>query len=214
MTDKLRLYNRALLFCSERPLVTLTDDVARRYILDTVFDNGFVDEVLEEGYWHFAMKSGQLDYDPSIEPAFGATRAFVLPDDLVKIYGVFSNEYMRDALDEYQIEDNTIYCDLDIIYVRYVSNAADMGGDLSKWTQRFMTAAARRLAEYAANGFNKAATDIEAKRKLAGDAFSDARSFEAMKLPTRYLPAGRWVRARHGYSGNRSDRHGGPSRSF
>ena len=63
MTDRLSLYNKALIYCSEAPLDSLEADSVARRVLDAVWNDGAVRKVLEEGLWNVALRSVALDYD-------------------------------------------------------------------------------------------------------------------------------------------------------
>ena len=71
MTDRLSIYNDALLLCGERGLASLTENTEPRRLLDQVWNNEGVIKCLELGQWHFAMRGVQVDYDPDLEPSYG-----------------------------------------------------------------------------------------------------------------------------------------------
>ena len=80
MTTKLKLYNKALLYCKERKLASLTEEGKPRRLLDEVYDDS-IEYCLEEGLWKFATQTVRIDYDESIAPLYGYRRAFVKPSD-------------------------------------------------------------------------------------------------------------------------------------
>ena len=79
MTTQLDLYNGALLQVGERFLASLTEQREPRRLLDQVWAANGVKTCLEEGQWPFAMRTVQVDYDPSITPTFGYARVFQKP---------------------------------------------------------------------------------------------------------------------------------------
>lgn len=81
MTTQLDIYNGALLHCGERFLASLTEQREPRRLLDRVWSSNGVKTCLEQGQWNFAMRTIQIDYDPSIAPSFGYARAFQKPND-------------------------------------------------------------------------------------------------------------------------------------
>jgi hypothetical protein len=106
-TDRLKIYNGALLLCGERQLATLSENREPRFLLDLVWNDGGVRYCLEQAQWHFAMRSSRFDYDPSIVPEWGFNRAFTKPDDWVSTSGVFQDEFMKTPLTDYADEQGT-----------------------------------------------------------------------------------------------------------
>lgn len=208
MTSRLTLYNDALLMCGERFLSTLSDNVEHRYLLDHVWDNQGVHHCLESGQWKFAMRTILLDYDTSVTPAFGYTRAFLKPTDWCLTSAMCTDEYFNSPNLRYVEEAGYWYCDLDEIYVRYVSDASNFGGDLSRWTSRF----ARYVAAYFASRIilkltsdqNKHNMFMHPSQGLVAKYLMEAKNIDAMAEPTKFLPQGSWNDAR----GGRRDREG------
>jgi len=204
MTTRLALYNSALLLCGERSLASLTEEREPRRLLDTVWDGGGVRYCLEAGQWNFATRAVQIDYDPTITPAFGFSRAFDKQDDWVRTTGVCSDEFFNAPLTQYLDEVQYLFCDLDVLYVRYISDDQNFGGDLSKWPATFTEFA---TAYFASKIVNKLTADKEQRAfvfKELKRLCIDARSKDAMGDPTAFPPSGSWIRARHG--NRRSDR--------
>ncbi len=207
MTDRLSLYNKALLYCSETPLASLADDAVARHVLDAVWDGGAVAKILEEGYWNTALRTLELDFDTDVEPPFGYARAFRHPDDLIRVNALTTDPYLTEPLLRYLDEAGYWYADVDCLYVSYVSEDPAFGGDLARWPASLAEAAARWLASVAAHGFNKAEAQIQRMELAAERAFTVARSRDAMNQPTRFPPAGRWTTARRGFGGQGRDPH-------
>jgi hypothetical protein len=206
MTTRLALYNAALLLCGERSLSSLTEEREPRRMLDTVWDGGGVRYCLEAGQWNFAMRAVQIDYDPTITPAFGFSRAFDKQDDWVRTASVCSDEFFNVPLLHYLDEVNYLFCDLDVLYVRYVSDNENFGGDLARWPGTFTEFA---TAYFASKIVNRLTADkdlgVHVQRELKRTRI-DARSKDAMGDPTAFPPAGSWLRARHANRGSRNDR--------
>ena len=215
MTTRLDLYNNALLVCGERFLASLTEDREPRRLLDHVWNTGGNNFVLEQGQWHFAMRAVMIDYDPSISPAFGLQKAFTKPSDWVLTSAVCSDEYFKVPILGYAFEANDWYCDLTPIYVKYVSNDAAYGTDLSRWPQTFTDYAA---AYYASKIIGKLAGDSAAQLlKLFGppgapnsgllmQTLHKAKQAAAFTQPTQFPAQGNWTRARLGSRGGYNDR--------
>jgi len=202
-TQQLQLYNDALLVAGERALSTITDDIEARYLLDQVWANGGVRACLEEAQWTFAMRTIQIDYDPSIEPSYGYNRAFVKPDDWVLTAGICSDEFFRVPLLQYIDEAGYWFSSLDTIYVRYVSDDAAYGGDLGNWPKTFWdfvaTHFAGRLVLKLANSADRVRLILSPENPRAGlryRALMRAKSSSAMANPTAIASQGEWSKAR------------------
>ena len=74
-TTKLAVYNQALIQLKQSSLVSLTEEIEARYVLDTLYD-AVTKEMLEKGHWTFAMRSVEITQDTAITPAFGYSKAF------------------------------------------------------------------------------------------------------------------------------------------
>jgi hypothetical protein len=208
MTDKLSLYNGSLLVAGERFIASLSVQEEPRRLLDQVW-TGAIKYCLEQGQWHFAMRTVQIDYDTSIEPDFGYRRAFVKPDDWVNTSGLCSDEYFTAPLTRYIDEAGYWYADLDTLYVRYVSNDALYGMDLNKWPETFREYVeaylASRILLKIANSEDKA----EKAGKLAERRLMLAKNKAAMAEPTSFPARGSWSSARNRFP--RRDGGGGGS---
>lgn len=204
MTTRLALYNSALLLCGERSLASLTEEREPRRLLDTVWDGGGVRYCLEQGLWNFAMRAVEIEYDPTVTPSFGYSRAFDKQTDWVRTAGVCSDEFFNVPLLQYVDEVDYLFCDLDTIYVRYVSDHDDFGGDLGKWPGTFTEYAA---AYFASKIVHKLTADKQQRAYVLEEARRlriDARSKDAQGDPTAFPPRGSWISSRWG--NRRSDR--------
>lgn len=203
MTNRLALYNDALLLVGERDLTGLTVVEETRYLLDHVWNNGGVDSCLEEGQWEFAMRTVRIDYDPGITPDYGYNRAFDKPSDWILTSAVCSDEFFRVPVLRYVDEAGFWYSDLDSLYVRYVSNDASYGGDLSLWPKSFTEFVA---AHFAALIVLKISNDEDRlrlflsperpERGIRGRALLKAKARCAMASPTQVSAQGGWSLAR------------------
>ncbi len=197
MTTKLTLFNGALLLCKERFLVSLTEEREPRRLLDYVWDNNGIKACLEEAQWHHAMRSVQIDYDPSIEPGFGYPKAFQKPDDWVVTSAVCTDEFFRNPLLNYFDEAGYWYSDLDSIYVRYVSDDEDYGADMNAWPESFKEFVEAHFASKIVGKLQGA--DSERIREVMGireKRLATAKNKCAMVGPTQFPAPGRWVTAR------------------
>lgn len=205
MTDKLSLYNGALGHCGSRPLASLAEAREARRKLDWAWARGIVDRCLQAGQWDFAARSVLVDISPSVSPQFGYQYAFDRPDDLIRTLAVCSDEYFKSPLKEYQQEGDYWYADIEPLYVRYVSNDTDYGGDYAKWPPNFVAYVELLLASEVCETLTASRTLKIDLLKLADDQLGNAKNTEAAEGPTQRPPAGGWSRARHGGT-NGSDR--------
>lgn len=196
MATRLEVYNMALLLCGERSLSSLTEDREPRRTLDQAWNSGGVNLCLEEGQWRFAMRTVEIDYDPSIEPSFGYQRVFNKPDDWVATSAVCSDEYFSAPLTAYTDEGDQWYADLDTIYLKYVSNDVDWGMNMGKWPQSFADFVSAHLASRVimklADSEDKLKMILSTREKFK----REAKNAAAMAEPTRFAARGTWSRAR------------------
>lgn len=207
-TGKLALYNVALRACGERPLDSLTEDRDPRRALDEVWSsgNGAVRYCLEQGFWHFALRSIELDSESGIEPAFGFEYAFAKPTDFVRLTMISGDENFHEPLSRYEPEGGYIYADTDPIWLQYVSDDGSFGGDYAKWPESFTQFVGHWLASQIAPRLKN---DLDLDRLEARVKFllKDAQAKDAQIRPTRFPPMGNWARARFGRVGSgRRDR--------
>lgn len=203
MADQLSLYNGALLLCGERFAASLTEVSEPRRLLDHVWANGGVKACLEEGQWHFATRTIQLDYDPSVEPTFGYNRAFTKPDDWVITCGVCSDEFFRVPLTSMVDEAGYWYASIDTIYARYVSLDPNYGMNLNKWPETF-----RQFVEahFASKIILKLSNDEQEEKKIYGlrkRLLAEAKNRALMAEPTAFPAQGTWSRARNRFPNRR-----------
>ncbi len=205
MTSQLTVYNGALRNLGQRRLASLTENVPARHELDAVWADDFIESVLEQGLWNFATRTTRRDYAAEIEPDFGFRRAFLKPDDFVRTAMVAGDEYFASPLSAYADEQGYWFCDLDELYVSYVSSDDSYGADLSLWPPSFTRFAEVYLAYRIAPAI--APKMYDTVFKLQRRHLVEARSRDAMNQPTQMLPAGDWVQARRRGRSDRGSRH-------
>ena len=171
--------------------------------------NGAVKYCLECGYWDFATRTGQIDYSPSVSPTFGYRYAFDHPTDFVRLVGLAEDEYFTKPLLRYESERAYWYCDLQTIYVRWVSNGASYGADISLWTEKFAKFVAAYLANEIVGNLTQDKDIIAYVVRVFDKAEKSARSLNSSGQPTRFPPPGNWTMARSGGYGYRNSRWSG-----
>lgn len=205
MTSKLSIYNNALTrFIGERKLSSLTEAREPRRLLDDVWDSDGVKTCLQEGQFNFAIRTTQMDYDTGIAPDFGYRRAFAKPSDYVRLAGICSDEYFKVPLIHYQDNAGYWFCDLDVIYVRYVSIDTDYGYDFAKWPPNFTRFVeawfALQIAPRMAGDRTKMVTEADVEKLL-----KKAKATDSQEEPPGIKPLGSWSRSRLSSRG-RNDR--------
>jgi len=201
MADKLLIYNATLILCGERKLASLTEDREPRRLLDDVWSGGAVKTCLEAGFWNFAMRSLKIEYDPSLDPEFGFTRAFSKPSDWVRTSVVSPEEYFTTKYKAHQFADEAGYwwADVDTLYVKMVSDGANYGNNLGNWTEAFtrhveIYLASRIVAKLTKSEKTEEKIEMKLKRSLASLSAKDAMN-EGTSIPEE----GSWNRSRRNW---------------
>jgi hypothetical protein len=201
---KLGLYNGALRILKERKLASLSENREPRRLLDDAYGdgstNGAVRYCLEMAQWTFATRTAEVDYSPSVTPTFGYQYAFNHPEDFVRVCGICEDEFFKSPLLEYADERHYWYAPIQTIYVRYVSNHAMYGADLSLWPESFSKIVEAYLAKEIAGSLTQGDDKVRLANAMWSEAEKTAKSIDAMNRPTAFPPTGSWVRARHGYT--------------
>jgi hypothetical protein len=204
-TTKLEVYSQALLALGQKKLSSLTENSDQRRVLDDYWTRVTL-YALEQGQWNFAMKAVEIESEAGIEGTFGYAKAFLKPDDLVRLAGLSSSEYFDPPLTRYLDESGYWWADIDPIYVRYVSDEVDYGMALERWPETFTKYVYLYLASQIAPRLTIAEQTQQALDVLVKRARTDARSKDAMGEAPGFRPQGSWSMARAGRSGRRYDR--------
>lgn len=208
MATRLGVYNGALRLCGERKLANLTENREARHLLDDVWADGGVHRCLEQAQWKFAMRTVQLDYDPDFTREFGYERAFAKPDDWVMTASIAQDEYFRNPLVSFEDEAGYWFCDLQTIYVRYVSNDDAYGNDLSRWPAAFNEYVeayfASKIVAKLTTDKERVAALLNPRSGILAVALAEAKNTDAINGPPRRPVSSSWATARRG--GERGDR--------
>lgn len=204
-TDRLQLYNGALLLCGDLRLSSLSEVREPRYLLDLVWNDGGINFCLEQAQWHFAMRTSLFEYDTNITTQFGFSRGFTKPTDWRITSGIFQDEFMTTPLIDYGDEAGVWYANMDEIYVRYVSNDVAYGLDLSKWPATFTEYVKAYFASKVIHKISKSEPRIQyllgplgrPDRGLLHQALLTARNRASMALPMTFPTRGSWALSRH-----------------
>lgn len=206
MTTLLRVYQEALRFMGERRLTSITEARDARYHLDDAYTDA-LQYCLEQGLWNFAMKAAVLDPSDSIDPEFGFTFAYTKPSDWVRSFLMAANEFFYPLLTGSELFDEAgyWYANFDPLYVKYVSNSAVYGGNLTLWPQTFATYVSSRLAVMTAPSIADASDQkMDMLFGIEKRARVDARSKDAMNEGPLFPPQGSWASSRRGNARSRA----------
>lgn len=210
MTTQLKIYNGALTLCEAREIADLAVNEEGRRLLDSVWNDGGVRCCLEQAQWKFAMRAVQLDADPDFDPEFGFQYSFAQPSDFVALSAISADEHFYEPLTRFLDEGGFWYCDHSIVYVRYVSDHADFGGDMTLWPSTFTDFVKAYFASkicHKAPGSERVIDKIcHPRTGELSKARTTAKNKDAMKGPTSFPVRGSWGRAR---AGGRTRRDGG-----
>lgn len=169
-----------------------------RRLLDECYDE-IVAYLLSEGLWNFGQRTVALEYETSIEPAFGYQYAFEIPTDLVRIVAISQNGELFPPLNDYLEEGDYYHTNCSVLYLQYVSNHVSYGLDTAKWTASFKKALAAHLAVEIAPTARLSATAINALKVDANMRLKNARTKDAMDQSIMQMPSGRLVNSRGGF---------------
>lgn len=211
-TSRLVLYNIGLRAIGERSLNTLSDDAESRRLLDEVWSSGngtsgnsAVRYCLEQGFWKHAMRAVELGADSGVSVEFGFSYAFAKPSDFVKLDMLSGDETFSTPLGRYEFERDNIFADVDPLYMRFVSDHADYGGDLTLWPESFTLWAGHWMGMQVAPRL-KSDIDMERLEKRTKQLLADARAKDGVTGPARVPPLGNWASSRFGTSSSFRDR--------
>lgn len=215
IATQLSIYNGACSAIGERilqpasPGGTFSNEVREsRRALDDIWNRGGVRTCLSMGLWHFASRGIQWNFDPSFSPPFGFQCAFEIPGDWVRWMLVCTDPYMKQPLLQYTDEGQFFFCDLQQLYVKYVSDDPNFGMNMAFWPDNFQRFVELYFAENICNRVTGKAPSEggdESVSRRCERALKKAKSTDAMNEATSMLPPGQWSQARHGRRGS-SDR--------
>ena len=141
--DQLKLYNNALLIIGQRELASLTEDREPRYLLDASWNLDAVEYCLEIIKPVFASKDVALS-SPATSSVHGLDSVHTLPTDYITVIEVYSDNKLDQPITRYLIEGNTLVCEYDTVYLRYVSN--DHVTSFTNWSASFTRVVSSYLA--------------------------------------------------------------------
>lgn len=197
MTTKLKLYNRALSHLGTVRLNSLTENRKERTELDAVYDET-LQECLEEGLWKFAARTVMMEADTGVDPEFGPSYAFARPSDYVRAMAFSTDENLKAELPDWIDENQVWYADVNIIYLRYVSNGTTYGLDLGKYPEYYANFVGARMALRSSLPITRDKFTRNDLLTIDNRALAKAKKLGAVNEPVKVKPVGRLVQARLG----------------
>jgi hypothetical protein len=133
--------NQALGWLGGNSISSLGDSSNEAQLCNANYAN-LRDAVLEDAAWSFAIKRARIA-KLSAAPEYGFASQFVLPKDTIRVLNVQDGGYDTDPdVPGWQREGNTIVCDRDAIYIKYIARISDT----TMFTSGFKQALAARIA--------------------------------------------------------------------
>ncbi|MCO5159624.1 MAG: hypothetical protein M9939_00690 [Mesorhizobium sp.] len=196
MATKLNIYRGALRLLGPHQLASTSDARPERYALDEIYDDA-VQHMLEQGLWNFAIRFEPLTTPATpTNPDTGYDYAFSKPSDFVRLAAISDNASFNGIFEAYSIQQSYIYTNAEEIYLRYVSNDAAYGLDLTKWPQSF----AKALEAYMAFESGLPISGDRGNRNdmmgLFKERLARAKTLDAVDERVQWKKPGRWTRAR------------------
>lgn len=196
--DQLGLYNGAVRIMGERKLANLTENRESRRVLDGIWGEDAIKYCLEQGMWGWASRTVKLDASTTITPEFGFSYVFEKPDDFVRTIEISADEYFSVPLNTFNDEAGFISANVDVIYIRYVSDDAQYGRDYSLWPQTFIRYFMSYLAYEGSLRLTASHSIQDRCEKLMKVRLSDAQSKDGIGRPVKFPPHGTFALARSG----------------
>lgn len=196
MADKLTIYRGAARLVGHGArIASLTENSQARYTLDDAWTPA-VQYLLEQGLWNFAMRSVELSNDDDADPNFGYDYVFSKPSDWVRTAAISDTGDFAGDFEQYDDEVSYWYASCDPLYVKYVSNDASYGLDVSAWRQGFAKALEAYLAYEIAMPLGKDRGVRNDMYSLFQRLLTKAKTLDAVDEKVRRKPRGRLVEAR------------------
>jgi hypothetical protein len=206
MASKLDLYNAALIEIGDRTLASLSESVESRRILDSVYDR-VVAECLAAGQWNFAARPLKVTSDTGVTPAFGETEVFLKPTDFVRLTAISGDENFSYPLLDYTDEVDRWVGNVSPMYVKYISNGASYGLNLTAWPELFTRYVELSLALRIVKRLTDSQTKYETIMRDQRQARKQALNVDTMnEAQPKFAPPSGWTMSRWGRGGGRRDR--------
>ena len=205
MADRLSIYKGALRLLGGGELSSLTETGAARRALDDAW-TPVGTMLLEAGLWNFAIRATELQNDEDVTPLFGYQYAVRKPDDWVRTASISDDPTFSRSYEQYEDETRYWYCNIDPLYVRYISNDEEYGWNVGAWRQHFADAFSAFLAFECGLPISQDKGNRNDLHGLAEKRLALAKTKDAVDERVQFKPVGRLVRARYTRSYSRERR--------
>jgi hypothetical protein len=206
---KTTLYRGAIMLLRQNAVdVAVTDDIAFVNNLDLVYDRVLAYCIVQSD-WNFATRTVSIEASEDVSSGINDySYAIPKPDDYAgRIVAISGNQRFDPPLDDYHEDggfSGYIWCDVDPLYLRYISNSVEYGLNLADWHPAFERYVEHELAwRVAPHLTSMSANEKEEFRKERKRALLDAQAKDARNQGAQKLPQGRLVQAR-GWPSTRS----------
>lgn len=162
--------NQALLKLGSDTIASLSEDTKPARICNAIFVL-LRDEMLRQHPWNFAMARSELVADVADAPDFEFTYQYALPDDYIRLIGLY-NDRTR-----FKIEGGYILTDSDTVDIIYIQQMEDP----TEWDPLFREAFATRLASEIALALTGSNTVAQALMFDYGIKLGKAKSVDAQE---------------------------------
>lgn len=186
MPSVVDVVNNALDKLGQSPITSLEDGNKTASLANRKW-NIIRKRLLRSHVWNFAVKRTTLA-PLSESPSWGFTYQHEMPSDLLRVIEV------KDlSAGEYQIENNRLFCDDDVVYLRYVYDVTDPNEYDSLFIDLLSTMLAFDMCE--------ALTQSNTKKQLLADELnqlvSESKFIDAVENPPAIIEEDSWVEARY-----------------
>jgi len=192
----LPVYNDSMLILGQTHLSSIEESSALRVRLDVARNALALESILETTGWNWAITSRKLTHNSRLETDWGYRFTHEKPSDFHRLDGVFSDEYMRSPVKDYQDEGLNIHCNLNEIFLKYVSK--DFLYNPAVWPAYFRRLVAAKLS-YDVRATPEAELDVYGQQRVEMEYKSrknEAENVDTQQSPPQVIHTGRWVRSR------------------
>ena len=148
------------------------------------------DDLLRAHSWNFATARAKLARR-SVAPTFGYDAAYALPADWLRSIAAYADEAGLRVL-EFKIEGDSLLCDADDVYLRYVRRVEDVILMSADFRETLASLLARELAVPIAQS-NSLEEKLEARFRSR---LRRARTTDGLEDRADPLPLGAWAEVR------------------
>jgi hypothetical protein len=209
MATKQQLYRSSVLLLKQNAVsLAVTDDEAFVNTINLIYDEA-LRFVLTAGDWNHATRTVSIEASEDVSSGINDfAYAMEKPSDYAgRIVAISGNQRFDPPLDDYHEDGGLsgyIWCDVDPLYLRYISDGVEYGLNLADWPPSFERYVEHELAwRIAPMLTSMGANEKEEFRKERKRALLDAQAKDARNQGAQRLPQGRLVQSR-GYPSSRS----------